>query len=698
MSIGPPMANRDQVFYEKTHGSAEKRPVEPGAAPPVAEDSGVSRWIPALGVIVVWVVIYSFTKGNNTLALPGREHTDLHQSLTDFNNRLLASRDTNPVMQLTNSVSEVLRDLFDWLQRMLARPNLPRPVPEIGWLGVVAVATWIGYAIASWRIAVLVLASFLSFGVFGYWQDSIDLLIVTGIAVGITLIIGMPLAVLAGTRPGANKVITVVLDFMQTMPTFVYLVPVVLFFGIGVGGAVVATLIYAVPPIVRIAGFGIREVSTTTIEATDSAGQTYWQRLLKVQLPMARKTIIVGLNQTTLAALSMATIASYINGPGLGKPVLNALVANDFGGSFVPGVLIVVMAVMLDRTTTSASERSEKVARGGGGNAGLRRIILAGSGVVALVAVYLSRQQLSLAEFPEYSAGQKVADAADTSMDAIVDLVGGAAGTIKDYLTDWFLNPMQSLLAESPWWLAGLAIVALSFVFGGLRALVTTVVCLAGIWYLDLWHDAMITLNMALVGTVLVMILALVFGVWMARDRRVDLGIRPLLDAGQTIPPFVYLIPVLALFGPSRFTAIVAGIVYAAPAAIKLVADGVKAVSPTTIEAGRSTGQTTWQEITKVQLPMAKGSLVLATNQGLLYVLAMVVIGGLVGAGALGYDVVLGISRSEEWGKGAAAGLTIVLLGVMLDRITRAAADVRRDDGPGPRRAFNVRLPIGPPR
>ena len=149
----------------------------------------------------------------------------------------------------------------------------------------------------------------------------------------------------------------------------------------------------------------------------------------------------------------------------------------------------------------------------------------------------------------------------------------------------------------------------------------STVICLAGIYYFDLWHDAMITLNMTLVATVLVMILALVFGVWMARDRRVDLGIRPLLDAGQTIPPFVYLIPVLALFGPTRFTAIVAGIVYAAPAAIKLVADGVKAVSPTTIEAGRSTGQTTWQEITKVQLPMAKGSLVLATNQGLLYVL-----------------------------------------------------------------------------
>jgi glycine betaine/proline transport system permease protein len=171
-----------------------------------------------------------------------------------------------------------------------------------------------------------------------------------------------------------------------------------------------------------------------------------------------------------------------------------------------------------------------------------------------------------------------------------------------------------------------------------------------------------------------VMILALVFGVWMARRRSVDLVLRPLLDAGQTIPPFVYLIPMLALFGPTRFTAIIAGVVYAAPVAIKLVADGVKGVSPTTLEAARSTGSTTWQEITKVQLPMARGSLVLAANQGLLFLLAMAVIGGMVGAGALGYDVVLGFSRSEEWGKGAAAGISIVLLGIMIDRIARAAA------------------------
>ncbi len=141
------------------------------------------------------------------------------------------------------------------------------------------------------------------------------------------------------------------------------------------------------------------------------------------------------------------------------------------------------------------------------------------------------------------------------------------------------------------------------------------------------------------------------------------------------MPPFVYLIPALLLFGPTRFTAIVAAVIYAAPVAIKLVADGIKGVSPTTVEAATAAGSTPWQVITRVQLPMARSGLVLAANQGLLFVLSMTVIGGLVGAGALGYDSVLGFSQGEFFGKGIAAGAAIVFLGIMLDRVTRRAAE-----------------------
>ena len=150
--------------------------------------------------------------------------------------------------------------------------------------------------------------------------------------------------------------------------------------------------------------------------------------------------------------------------------------------------------------------------------------------------------------------------------------------------------------------------------------------------------------------------------------------IRPVLDAGQTMPAFVYLVPFLALFGATRFTAIVAAVVFAAPVAIKIIADGIRGVSPTTVEAATSAGSNRWQIITKVQLPMARSSLMLATNQGLIFVLSMVVVGGLVGAQALGLDVVAGLEQGNQFGKGLAAGVAIVMLGIMLDRIAQAAA------------------------
>ncbi len=184
----------------------------------------------------------------------------------------------------------------------------------------------------------------------------------------------------------------------------------------------------------------------------------------------------------------------------------------------------------------------------------------------------------------------------------------------------------------------------------------------------------MITLAMTLIATLLVMVVAVVLGVAMGRSRRADTLIRPFLDAFQTIPPFVYLVPALALFGVGRFTAIMAALAYAVPIATKLVADGIRGVSPTTVEAARASGSTTWQLITKVQLPMAREALVLATNQGLLYVLSMVVIGGLVGGGSLGYIVVSGFSQDQLFGKGLAAGIAITAMGVMLDRIARHAA------------------------
>jgi glycine betaine/proline transport system permease protein len=164
-----------------------------------------------------------------------------------------------------------------------------------------------------------------------------------------------------------------------------------------------------------------------------------------------------------------------------------------------------------------------------------------------------------------------------------------------------------------------------------------------------------------------------VVGVWMGRSRAVDTVLRPILDAAQVMPPFVYLVPFLGLFGPNRFTGIIAAVVYAAPVAIKIVAEGIRGVPANSVESAISAGSSTWQTITKVQLPMSRNMVMLALNQGVIFVLAMVVVSGLVGGGGLGYAVITGFTQNGSQGLGLAAGLAIVLLGVMLDRVTQAA-------------------------
>jgi glycine betaine/proline transport system permease protein len=288
--------------------------------------------------------------------------------------------------------------------------------------------------------------------------------------------------------------------------------------------------------------------------------------------------------------------------------------------------------------------------------------------------VYYSRLYLDLANFPETQVGPKIAEWTQSASDWIEDNLNELTRGFTEFFTESFLNPLQNLFAESPWYVAFIAIVAIAGIVGGRWAFTSAFVCLTGIYFLDLWHNSMIMIAITLVATVFVMILALVFGVWMGRSVAADRALRPLLDAGQTLPPFVYLIPAFALFGPTRFMAIVAAVAYAAPAAIKIVADAIKGVSHTTIEAATAAGSDRWQIIRKVQLPMARGGVMLAANQGLLYVLSMAVIGGMVGAGALGYDIVAGFRQGELTGRGLAAAFSVVLIGIMLDRITRRAA------------------------
>ncbi|MFF0015059.1 ABC transporter permease [Streptomyces sp. NPDC005374] len=658
---------------------AVEKPEETKAVEPPLPAKGarkVSRTMVIGAILVVWLVLFAVLRGKQTLSLAAADLTDLHRWINDFNDSVGANRNSNPLfLYFFNEIRLVIDNLVTFVQDLISQPSGTRPVPQIGWLGVVGLAGYVAWAVGNWRVALLAVAGFTFFGLQGLWQESMDTLSLTLSAVFVAMLFAIPLGVWAGLSDRFNRIMTPFLDFMQTMPTFVYLAPLTLFFEIGGASATIATVIYAAPPTIRITAHGIRNVSKTTVEAADSLGATRRQSLLKVLLPMSKRTVVMGVNQTIMAALAMVTIAALINAPGLGATVIQALQTLDVGTAFNAGLAIVVMAIVLDRVTTAASVREENARRSKNRFATWRRPLLGAGAAVTAVLIYLSRTYLWAADFPgDGTIGSHIARAADTVTNWAQDNLSGLTNGFRDVITNGLLNPFQTLVTDSPWWLIGVVLVALTVVLGGWRSGVTTAVCVGLLVGTGMWSDAMTTLASTLVATVLVMILGVVFGTWMGRSMLVDRLIRPTLDAAQVMPPFVYLVPFLALFGPTRFTAIVAAIVYGAPVAMKIIADGIRAVPETTVEAATAAGCNTWQIITKVQLPMSRSALTLATNQGLIYVLSMVVVGGLVGAGALGYDVVAGFSQSQLYGKGLAAGLAIVLLGVMFDRITQAAA------------------------
>jgi glycine betaine/proline transport system permease protein len=667
------------------------------SAPPAPEERrsvaswfaerGPAQYFAALGgVLAVWLALFGLLHGRNTRELAPADTKPLHVWLSDLQTRVGEGRSTNPLFTyFFNPIRSVIDAFGTAIADLIAHPVDARPVPLIGWLGVIVLFTFLAWMLGNWKVGLLTLCGLLFMGLQGLWQDSMETLALTIAAVTISLLIGIPLGVWAGMSDGFNRVITPVLDFMQILPSFVYLAPLTLAFLIGPAAAIIATVIYAAPPVIRLTAHGIRSVPQESREAVESLGATRYQELFGALLPMAKRTIVLGINQTIMAALAMVTIAALIAAPGLGQVVIQALGTQDVGTAFNAGLAIVIMAIILDRTTTAASERVETQRRKSAEPSRYRRPGIAIGAVVTVIAIWLSYTYQLVALFPSslqigsahlsLDVGTPIINAANAVTNWAQGVFSPVTNGLKDVVTAVALDPLQGFLDLSPWWVTFAGITAIAAIVGGRWSALITAVCLGLIlWPLELWQATMDTLAAVLVATVIVVALGVVVGVWMGRSPTVDKVLRPFLDAAQTMPSFVYLVPFLALFSASRFTGIVAAVVYAAPVSIKIMADGIRGVSPETVEAARSVGSNTWQVITKVQLPMAVRSLTLATNQGLIYVLSMVVVAGLVGGGALGYLVVAGFAQTSLFGKGLAAGLAIVLLGTILDRTTAAAS------------------------
>ena len=503
-------------------------------------------------------------------------------------------------------------------------------------------------------------------------------------AVTLSLLVGIPLGILAGRSTRFERAITPVLDAMQIIPAFAYLMPIVILFSVGPGAAVITTMIYAVPPAIRITSLAIRGVAANTVEAAQAMGSTKRQILQKVQLPLARKTLLLGVNQTILFALSMVVIAGLIGGKGLGDVVTSGL--NSYPAlAILAGIVIVVMAMALDRITEAVADRTDPTRRHL--TPELRRRLRYASIVTATVsigAVAVARLLGAAAEYPRKTARDWIL----ARIQSVLDYIGNP-DTVLFHITSWIgdtiitygLQPLHNFLVLTPWFVVLAGFTAIALVVSGLRASVTTFLMLGLIGVIGQWEPAMDTASQVLVATVLAVAVGLGLGILAAESPRFSQALRPVNDVLQTLPQLVYLIPLIYLMPVSTVPGVIAGVLYAFPVVARLVENGLKNVEQNAVEAATCFGATRRQVMLKVRIPLAQDSIMLGVNQGIIMVLAVVVIGGLVGSPGLGYEVAQGLGRSD-FGLGVIASLAILALGIALDRVTRSVKGAQSERTP----------------
>jgi glycine betaine/proline transport system permease protein len=672
-------------------------PAAPEAAPeprgekaePNGEESqspARTRWSPSFGgkklllfvaVAAVLALVAAVMGGSG--GWPAALSVDLSGPLNSLNDWIVDNRDTNPLflyflLHFSNTATDSVNLVYQLLESM-------------GWLGVTVGGTLLawragGLGRSGQRAAATALGAFLLCGVLGMWEPAMLTLALMVVAVAVSAVVGVLLGLAAGLSGRFDRLLRPVLDTMQVLPAFAYLLPFVLVFGTGTPAALFSTVIYAAPPMARLTALGLRGAAPTVLEASASLGASPLQRLWTARLPLARKDMLLGLNQTIMMALSMVVIAAIVGAGGLGEEVYQALATVDVGKALAAGIPIVLIAIWLDRTTAAAGEQLE-VTEHSGRSRFLRGWWTWAAALAGTVAAAVAGRLVTTTAWPEvwtYDISTPVNDFKNSVIAELRDglpVIGGTEIWAGKF-TEWLLNPLRSGLQGMPWWLVLLLVAALALLVGTWRTALTAVLAMAAVGVMGVWPKSLNTLSQVLAALAVTLLLGFATGILAARARWVDRMLRPMLDAMQTMPQFVYLIPVVALFAVGRVAAIVAAVVYALPAVIRITAQGLRQVDPAALEAARSMGASGAQQLRQVQLPLARPALLLAVNQGVVLVLAVVIVGGLVGGGALGYDVVFGLSRGDL-GVGLVAGAAIVCLGLMLDRVTQPTTAKQKD-------------------
>lgn len=556
-------------------------------------------------------------------------------------------------------------------------------LPALPWTVISGWAILLGYKLQGKGLALLAAIATVYIAVFGQWEPSMETLSFVLIAAPVSVILGLALGIWGFKNQTVETALNPLLNVAQTMPHYSYLVPVIVLFGVGDHAAAIATIIFATPPMVRLTLLGLKSVSADVVDAGMMNGCTNIQLMFQVLLPTAKRDILIGVNQVVMQCLAMTVIASFIGAQGLGSNLMISLNSLKIGTGIEIGVCIVLIAVMLDKMSLAWAHQPtdyfadltfvqrHKYSL-------LALIIFLAGAALAYVGKFIFSEGFNYLYIIPHNKGLTTAPFWQASVDWIWDTFFYSLKSFNEFLITQVLVPMKEAYLGMPVVATFLLMMGTAYILGGVRSSLIVGAFLLFIALSEYWDRALITAYMASFSVIVSALIGIVLGSLCAQSSMASKAILLVCDFLQTFPSFIYLIPVIMLFGITDTSVIIAAVVYATVPATRYTVEGLRSVPPVLHDAATMSGVSRLQRWLSVELPLAFPHIMLGVNQTVIFALFMVIIGAFIGTTDLGQLILKSISEAQGTGIGIILGLCVAFIGLAVDQIIRTWANQRK--------------------
>ena len=555
--------------------------------------------------------------------------------------------------------------------------------PALPWTVISGWAILLGYKLQGKGLAALAALSTVYIAVFGQWEPSMQTLSFVLIAAPVSVILGLALGIWGFKSKAVEAALNPLLNVAQTMPHYSYLVPVIVLFGVGDHAAAIATIIFATPPMVRLTLLGLKYVSADVVDAGMMNGCTSFQLMFRVLLPTAKRDVLIGVNQVVMQCLAMTVIASFIGAQGLGSNLMIALNSLRVGTGIEIGVCIVLIAVLLDKMTLAWAHKQtdyftdltfvqrHKYSL-------LALIILLVGVTLAYVGSIIFSEGFNYLYIVPHNKGLTTAPFWQASVDWIWDTFFYSLKEFNEFLITQVLLPMRDAYLAMPVVATFLLMMGTAYILGGVRTALIVGGFLLFIALSEYWDRALITAYMASFSGIVAAVIGITVGSLCAQSSIASKAILLVCDFLQTFPSFIYLIPVIMLFGITDTSVLIAAVVYATVPATRYTVEGLRSVPPVLHDAATMSGVSRIQRWVSIELPLAFPHIMLGVNQTVIFSLFMVIIGAFIGTTDLGQLILKAISEPQGTGIGIILGLCVAFIGLAVDQIIRTWANRRK--------------------